>query len=210
MIKKYKETLIITSIITISPTLAGLLLWNQLPEKIATHFGSNNIADGWSSKPTAVFGLPFLLLALHLFTVLITLNDPKRKNISEKFLHMIFWLIPVLSLVVNLSCYGISLGYKINIGIIVNIFVGILFIIIGNYLHKIKQNYTVGIKIPWTLNSEENWNRTHRMASWLWILCGLVFILNSILQIPFLIFIVICAAAIIPIIYSFLLYKSGI
>lgn len=210
MIKKYKGTLIITSLITISPILIGLLLWKRLPEEIATHFGNNNTADGWSSKPAAVFGLPLFMLAIHLFCVFLTANDPKRKNINDKSVKLIFWIIPVVSLVTNLSCYGIALGYQVNIGMIVSILVGILFIVIGNYMHKIKQNYTIGIKISWTLNSEENWNRTHHLASWLWILCGAIMILNSVLQIPFLIFILIFIMTFVPIGYSFFLFKKGI
>ena len=68
--KKYKRTLIITSMVAISPLIVGLLLWNQLPDVIATHFGSGNVPNGWSSKPFAVLGLPLILLVLHIFTFL--------------------------------------------------------------------------------------------------------------------------------------------
>lgn len=209
MIKKYKWTMVITSLITISPMLVGILLWNKLPDKIATHFGNGNVADGWSSKPFAVFGLPLILLLLHFFCVFVTANDPKRKNINEKFFKWILWIIPVCSLIANLSCYAATLGYTVNVVLIVNIMVGLMFVIMGNYLHKVKQNYTVGIKIPWTLSSEENWNRTHRLASWLWILCGILMILNSILQTKYLVLGVIIAAGIIPMVYSYVLYKKG-
>ena len=210
MIKSYKRTLLATSLLALSPVLVGLLLWNRLPAQIPTHFSGANTPDDWSSKATAVFGMPLSLLGMQWFCFLITSADPKRQNISPKLIRVLIWFLAILSPTVICSCYAVALGVNINIGMLVNLLVGIIFLILGNYLHKVKQNYTIGIRIPWALNSEENWNRTHRMASWLWILCGLVFILNSILQIPFLIFIVICAAAIIPIIYSFLLYKSGI
>lgn len=94
--------------------------------------------------------------------------------------QFIIWIIPAASLICCLSSYAIALGIEVNIGIIVNIMVGILFLILGNYMHKVKQNYTVGIKIPWTLDGEENWNRTHRLASRLWSLSGVVFIINGI------------------------------
>ena len=57
-----------------------------------------------------------------------------------------------------------------DIGMLINILIGVMFVIMGNYMHKIKQNYSVGIKLPWTLNSEENWNRTHRLGSWLFVI----------------------------------------
>ena len=69
---------------------------------------------------------------------------------------MILWLVPVVSVITCMSIYGLALGMDIDIGVIVNIMVGIMFIILGNYVHKVKQNYTVGMKLPWTLNSEEN------------------------------------------------------
>lgn len=207
--KKYKWTLIFASIVTLCPMVVGLVFWNRLPEKIATHFGSGNVANGWSSKPFAVFGLPLIMAAVEFLLFFVTTSDPKKKNIDEKMMRMILWIIPVLSLVTCLSCYGIALGMDVNIGLLVNIGVGILFIIIGNYMHRIKQNYTVGIKLPWTLHSEENWNRTHRMASWLWVIGGFLFIINGFFQYEWLVGAAIFMA-LIPGIYSFILYKKGI
>ena len=85
--KEYKMSLIAGSILTISPSLAGIVLWNRLPEKIATHFDQHNLANGWSSKPEAVFGIPFLLLLVHLLCVIATANDPKRKYQQTYFQH---------------------------------------------------------------------------------------------------------------------------
>lgn len=209
MIKRNKWMIVITSLITISPMFVGLLLWNRLPEEIATHFGRNNVANGWSSKPFAVVGLPLFLLMIHLLCTVATANDPKWKNINSKLYRCILWITPIASLIVCLSCYTIALGYTMDVGMITNIMVGLIFVIMGNFMHKVKQNYTVGIKIPWTLSSEENWNRTHRLASWLWVLCGIIMMLNSILRMPYFIMVIIFVA-IAPMIYSFVLYKRGI
>ena len=127
-LKEYKMSLISGSILTISPSLAGILLWNRLPEKIATHFDQHNLANGWSSKPVAVFGIPFLLLLVHLFCVFFTANDPKRKNINKRIFTMILWLVPVVSVITCMSIYGLALGMDIDMGMIVNIMVGIMFI----------------------------------------------------------------------------------
>ena len=64
MLKANKKTLIIASIITVLPILIGIMLWNRLPDPMATHFGMDNEADGFSSKAFAVFGIPLCLLAL--------------------------------------------------------------------------------------------------------------------------------------------------
>lgn len=123
---------------------------------------------------------------------------------------MILWLVPVVSVITCMSIYGLALGMDIDIGVIVNIMVGIMFIILGNYVHKVKQNYTVGMKLPWTLNSEENWNRTNRMTGWVLILSGLLFLMNSLLLKTEIVFAVILLVILVPMIYSFILYKKGI
>ena len=209
MMKKYKKRIIISSIITLLPILAGLILWNRLPDTIATHFGNDNVANGWSSKPFVVFAMPLLLLGLHLFTLFVTMNDPKRKNISEKMFGFLIWFVPVLSVFIFSITYCNALGMNVNIGMAVNIIVGIVFLVIGNYLPKCKQNYTAGIRIPWTLNSTENWNRTHRLAGWLFMLGGILFFLNAFLQWSGMFFVII-VIALLPEVYSFLLYKKGI
>lgn len=207
--KENKSKVIITSIVTVFPMFIGFLLWNRLPEKIATHF-SGGVADGWSTKLSAVVFLPVVLLVIHLFCLGVTLNDPKKRNIGNMMMSVIFWIVPVLSLVSNLSIYGYALGMDLNIDMIVGILVGALFLLLGNYMSKSHQNYTVGIKLPWTLNSEENWNRTHRLAGKLWILAGILFIGNIFFQNWQIPFVVTIAVVVIPMIYSFLLYKKGI
>ena len=138
-VKKYKITIIITTLITLLPILFGLIVWNRLPEQIATHWGADGQADGYSGKTFAVFGMPCILAVLQLFVSFITLNDPKRRNIHKKPLTLVLWVIPVMSLIVNVITYGIALGMEINVGIIVSILVGVLFIILGNYMPKLQQ-----------------------------------------------------------------------
>ena len=90
--------------------------------------------------------------------------------------------------------------------------IGMLFIIIGNYMPKARQSYTIGIRIPWTLDNEENWNRTHRLAGWLWMISGIVLAVLTILHVPagWLIG-VFASIVIIPTFYSFWLHiKKGL
>lgn len=207
--KEYKGKIILTSIVTILPILIGLVLWNKLPDTIATHFGADNVPNGWSSKPFAVIGIPAILLVFHLFALGITLNDPKKRNIGKMMLSVIFWIIPVVSLVVNTATLSYAMGSKIDIGMIANILVGLMFIIMGNYMSKNRQNYTVGIRIPWTLGSEENWDRTHRFASKLWVIGGIIFVINAFVQSILILVVIILMTMIAPMIYSFVLYKKG-
>ena len=79
MIKQNKKMIVFTLVLLLLPIVMGLFLWNQLPDSVATHFGLNNQPDGYSSKAFAVFGLPLILLAVHLVCVVATNIDPKSK-----------------------------------------------------------------------------------------------------------------------------------
>lgn len=177
MLKANRKTLVITSIVTILPILIGVIYWNRLPDMMATRFGTSNEANGFSSKAFTVFGLPAFLLAVHWLCALITAHDPKKKNISPKMFTLVLWCIPVISMIVAAIVYPINLGYQMDITFYMELLLGMMFVIIGNYLPKARQNYTIGIKIPWTLANEENWNQTHRFAGYLWMICGLLIII---------------------------------
>ena len=172
MIKKYLKTLIVTSVVILLPILLGLLLWDKLPEQIPFHWNAAGEVDGWASKPFGVFGMPFILLGFQWLCALVTGADPKKANHSEKVLHLVLWIIPVLQLVLFSITYITALGGDVPMDVVMSLFMGLLFVIIGNYLPKCQQNYTIGIKMSWTLHSEENWNRTHRFAGRLWVICG--------------------------------------
>lgn len=98
MWKKYKTTLILTTLISLFPMVIGLLLWNRMPDTIATHFGTNNVPNGWSSKTMAVIGIPLFLAALQIFTAVFTFSDPKRQNIGPKMIRLVLWIIHTCNL----------------------------------------------------------------------------------------------------------------
>ena len=213
MLKANRKTLIIASIVTILPVLIGIICWNRLPDVMATHFGMNNKVNGFSSKPFAVFGIPAILLAVLWIGAFVTSHDPKRQNISPKIFSFGLWVAPVISLVVAATMYPVNLGYELEITFFSELLLGLMFIIIGNYLPKARQNYTIGIKIPWTLANEENWNRTHRLAGYLWMICGILMIIICLTR-----FVpgnwmvgIILIMVLVPCIYSFWLHvKKGL
>ena len=210
MLKKNKGYLVLTTCITALPVLIGLLLWDRLPEAVPTHFDINGVADGWSSKPFAVFGLPAIMVLVHLLCTVATLADPRKENIQEKIFRLVLWICPVLSLFTCGMTYSYALGMEINTTRIVTVMMGILFIFIGNYLPKCKQNYTVGIKLPWTFADAENWERTHRLAGWVWVICGIVILFTPFLGFVGVVLMIASFAIMIlvPIIYSFLHYRN--
>lgn len=210
MIKKNWKILVITSVITILPILAGVILWGKLPEQIPSHFNAAGEIDGWSSKEFSVFGLPLILLVAQWLSVAATLADPKQANHSGKILHLVFWIIPALSVVLHTIVYAVALGKEVRVEVILPVFMGLLFVIIGNYLPKSKQNYTIGIKIPWTLDSEENWNKTHRFAGRIWLVCGIVIMLTGFFGGFWFILAAMFLMILAPFIYSYILYRKGV
>ena len=208
MLKANKRTLIIASIVTILPILMGIYFWDRLPDVMATHFGTSNQADGFSSKPVAVFGIPLLCLAVLWIGAVVTANDPRKQNISPKLYTLGLWIAPIVSLIGAGMMYPVNLGYSPDISFIGGLTLGMLLIVMGNYAPKARQNYTIGIKLPWTLANEENWNRTHRCAGYLWVACGILMIVLTLLRAlqPDLLAALAAAAVLIPSGYSFWLH----
>jgi len=212
VLKANKKTLIITSILTVLPILIGVYFWDSLPDVMATHFGIDNQADGFSSKAVAVFGIPLLCLAVLWIGAVVTAHDPKKQNISPKLFSIGLWIAPTVSLIVAATMYTVNLGYAADISFVGGLFLGLLLTVVGNYAPKARQNYTIGIKLPWTLANEENWNRTHRFAGPVWVACGLIIMGCGLIGGVFLWVMVAAFAAmvLVPTVYSFLLFKGFI
>ncbi len=208
MLKKNKGTLIITSLVTLIPIVIGLLLWNRLPEQVPFHWDINGNVDSWASKTTSVVLMPCVLLAVHWLCVLMSTIDPKSKNYHPSTIRLVLWICPMISLLLSALVYTHALGYGLRVETIMPLFMGVLFVVIGNLLPKMRQSYTMGIKLPWTLNNEENWNKTHRFAGKLWVAGGVITIATAFLG-SFWIFIGILAVmVIIPTLYSYLHYRK--
>lgn len=213
MIKKNKLGLILASIGTLLPSLFGIILWNKLPNEMATHFGTGGNADGFSSKAFAVFGLPLILLVIFWVCIFFTSKDKQNENQDRKAFNMIFWIMPILSCLVNGVMYSIALGKEFDITLILSLMIGVMFIFIGNYMPKCRQNSTLGVKIKWTLQSEENWNVTHRFTGKAWVVCGIIALFTIFLPLKICYWIwpiIFFAAILLPMIYSYVFYKKEV
>ena len=208
MFKKNLKMIIITSVVTILPMIAGLILWTKLPETLPTHWGFSGEIDGWSSKPFAVFFIPLFMLAMHLICAFATSMDPKNEGISSKIFGVVLWICPVVSIACMTAVYLASLGMDVKVDTIIPLILGVLFLVIGNYLPKCKQNYTIGIKLPWTLNDEENWNKTHRFAGVVWSVCAVVMIVGALFKngAVYTTFPAIAVMVFAPLVYSYVYY----
>ena len=202
MVKKNKGLMILTSLIILLPMLAGILLWDQLPEKMAIHWGANGEANGWTSRPVAVFGLPLFLLVIHFVGIWGTDLDKRNRNQNEKIKQITLWIAPAVSLLGNSSTYAAAMGQEMDIVRYATLFMGLVFLMIGNYMPKCKQNYTIGIKLKWTLESEENWYATHRLAGKIWMAGGLGILACGFFSVHAPVFVLFLLMVFIPVIYS--------
>ena len=208
--KEKNKKLLITCLVIVLPMLAGLMLWKLLPDQVATHFGSDNRPNRWDSKEFAVLGLPLMMLGLHLLAVFACIYDPRRRNVSPVMVNLLYWVMPVVCNVVMLSIYGYALNMPINIGMIANLLVGGLFIALGNYLPKNQQNFTVGVRVRWTFTSEENWRRTNCLAGKMFVICGVIFLVNAFIQSAAVLLLCLVLCMVVPAFYSLYLYKKGV
>lgn len=205
---KNKKILFLTSLCTLLPILFGLVFWNKLPAELPTHWNAAGEVDGWSSKGFAVFGLPFFLLFIHWVCILATRADPKYSGYNNKLLGLVIWICPVVSILGSVLTYAGAFGIDLNVEVIIPALIGIVFLVVGNYLPKCKQNYTIGIKLPWTLHDEENWNKTHRLAGKLWVCGGILILLSIPFQAFWIIFAIALVMVFVPLLYSWLMYRK--
>ena len=173
MKSKNRKLLILTSLVTLLPIPVGIALMDRFPESMAIHWGFTGEADGFASPVTAIFLMPLIMLATQWLLIFISHLDKSNRNRNEKIRNVVLWTIPLICNLCSLSMYALALGLQFSPSGWMLLFMGILFAVIGNYMPKTRMNATIGIKIPSTYSSEENWNATHRLAGKLWMAGGI-------------------------------------
>ena len=177
MEKKNKLLLILTSLVTLIPAVVGLILWNRLPEEIATHWNILGQVDGYSSRGMAVLGFPALMLVIHWLCVVLCKRE--MKSGSKKPLIVIYWCVPAVSLLIGFLTLGTALAMELDAKRWLSVFLGGMFLVIGNILPKCPPSRRVGLKLVWTLRDPDNWFHTHRFAGVVWVIGGMGILLTS-------------------------------
>ncbi len=193
--------------------VASFYFYAHFPAVVVSHWGFEGQPNGYSGKATGAFAIPALLLGMYLLFIFLPYLDPKGEkyqNFSKVYL-LFRNLILLLLLIVYLATGAYNLGYSVKIQYIVPTLVGLLFIILGNFMGKIKSNWFVGVRTPWTLSSENVWNKTQSFGGKAMMLFGLLIIITPLL--PKVFGIIVFAAGIImvsfgSIIYSYILYRK--
>lgn len=197
-IKAHLGKIIVSSVLILLPVPIGICLWDQLS---ARQIGMAGFA---------VCGLPLILLAVHWICLAATAADPKNREQSRKITDLVFYLLPANSLFITAFFYTAALGNPFNAALWAPAFFGVMFVVIGNLMPKIRPNATIGIKVSWTLNNEENWNKTHRFAGKVWVVCGFLLLLSLLLpgKITMAILLTgILGVTLLPLLYSYLIYR---
>lgn len=199
-----KWKILISLFVIAMTSVAGIILWDQLPEQIAVHFNVNNEPDSFMSKAAAIFGIPAFLMAIQLLCLLDTHIQFKKNGQVRKYLPYIIWLVPAIAIFVMGSIIMFSLDIKFNLTLFVSIFQGVLFVILGNVMPKVTQNMFFGIRIYWTLKNEDNWFHTHRVGGFAFVIGGLLMIFTSLMENIYVTTTLLIATAIVPVAYSWI------
>lgn len=173
------KTEIFSLLIVLITAVSSFYFYANFPNQVPIHWNIQGEVDNWGSKAFGAFFFPVIILALYLIFLLLPYLDPKRDKYEQfqktyhKFKNL---LVGFMALLYFVSSFA-ALGYDINIPVLIPIMIGLLFIAIGNYLSKVKPNWFLGIRTPWTLSSEPVWQKTHQVGGKLFILAGIIMII---------------------------------
>ncbi len=198
---------------TLAALAFGAWALPDLPQEVATHWGFDGKPDGWSSRSTAVFVLPVIGLGIAALLAFLPRTDPRRKNFE---LHAgTYWLVANASLMVisaiHVGVIGYNLGWPIPLSRVVAIGVGGLFVIIGNVMTRMRPNWFMGIRTPWTLSSDTVWRKTHRVGGYGFVAGGVLAIVAGVLRPDWAAWVLtgsVAVAAIGSAIYSYFLWRE--
>ena len=199
--------------ITLLTLVAWLIVLPHLPATMPIHWGANGEADGFATKINAMILTVGIMVLIYFIIAFVPRIDPRKENYKyfSKTYNILLNAVLLLFFFVNMSTILQGLGYNVPMSYIAPIMAGLVFIIIGNYLQRVRSNYFMGIRTPWTLSNETVWKKTHRLSGKLFFIGGLLILISAFLPDGYKSVImwgsiVLCVA--IPYLYSYLAYKK--
>lgn len=214
MNKALRHTII--TLFSLTPLVYTWLMWNKIPVNVAVHFDAASNPNGFAEKSSLwiyMFFLWAVTIGIYYLLEFIDRIDPKRRGkpvppiFSKLAVTTVIFLTALSLLIIMSSVYPAQMLTTR----LLNPLIGLLLAVLGNYMHNLKPNYIAGIKLPWTLASDYNWKKTHHLAGWLWFVSGITLTVLSLLlpaeATAIVLNIFIAVIIIIPVGYSFMLYK---
>lgn len=201
---------IISLLFIAAACVVAAVLYPGLPEMIPTHWNAQGQVDGYMKKPGGVLMMPAMAVVTYIIMKLIPVISPRGFR-TDKFSDVIgvlqVTLVGFMSIVAILVLLE-ARGLNVRINEMITTGVGLLFVVIGNYLGKVRKNFFIGIRTPWTLASDEVWNRTHRIGGKLFILSGVIIWTGALLRLPITWTVAVAVGLVlIPVVYSYFLYR---
>lgn len=208
-----RNTTIIVLLLIAAATLVGLLLWDRLPNMMASHWNVNDQVDGYMPKIWGVFMVPLIALGMFVLFLVIPFIDPLKANIAQFREAFNLFIVLIVAFMVYIHALTLfwSLGYtgfKMSTSMLPAM--GLLFIFIGFMLRKAKRNFFIGIRTPWTLSSDRVWDETHRLGAILFMVSGVLAFIGGMLggNLAFwMLMIPLLGSTIFLIVYSYVLYQ---
>lgn len=184
----------------------------MLPDRIPTHWNFKGEIDGYSGKTAGTFLMPILNLVIYVLFIFLPALDPKKENykLFESTYRYFRYLFHIFFFGMQVLIITAALGYAVDTGRFVMLGISLLFMLMGNVMGRLKHNYFIGIKTPWTLANEEVWKRTHRLSAYLWTGFGLAGAIMAILKTnPVVIFLtILIIPTMVPLVYSYAIFKK--
>jgi uncharacterized membrane protein len=197
---------------------AGVSLWlyPTLPDRIPTHWNIHGEVDGYGNKQWAVFLMPVSMGGMLVLFYFLPALSPKHFEVDtfrSTYLYIMFIMTALFAYLHLLILYAVwktvTQHEQFDPGrpLIAGIF--LMLALLGNVLGKVRRNFYIGVRVPWTLASDRVWNDTHRLAAWLMVAAGLIGFIMTLIGVPVIYaFFLLIGSALIPVVYSFVHYKA--
>jgi uncharacterized membrane protein len=168
------------------PLLALLLLdfgygaysLSGMPAQVPIHWGIDGTPDRYGPAWVNALLIPAIGVGTYLLMLVLPLIDPRRRNygLFGDTLRFFRWTLVLFAIGLHVTLVQVSLGSEVAVDFVVRLGIALLFVALGNHMGRLRQNWFIGIRVPWTLANEEVWNRTHRAAGRLWVIGGLLLV----------------------------------
>lgn len=207
---KFKRSLLVSLVFLVISVGVAVWLYPRLPVQVPTHWNLHDQVNGYMPRFWAAALPPLMIVVFAGLTWLLPVISPRRFEIRPfaQVYTLLMLAIQGFLLVVGITILLSGAGYAVSVPKLAMLGAGVLFMLIGNYMGKLRKNFFIGIRTPWTLASDAVWERTHRLGGWLFMLAGALGIVATLADAPtWLPVALVLAAAFIPAIYSLLIYK---
>jgi uncharacterized membrane protein len=211
-----KPALVVGGVIVAAMFVLSWWAWGRLPAgaQIPVHFDATGTPDRYGGRFEGLLLMPLISIGLLAMFAVIPRVEPRRQHLlqSSKAYFAVWMATMVVLAGVHAAAVLTALDYEVNITMVVLGLIGVMFVVIGNYLGKVRSNFLMGVRTPWTLTSDLSWNKTHRLAGRLFILLGVVIVAAAFLDDPVVLIWVVLGGVLallaVTVVYSYLVWKS--